>query len=315
MFWQVLGIANFQTVYWSPLFFVFLQPTTAKPMPRFLFFLLFSHVLFVYSCDSVEDEGPRGIEQKNIVLPDKLPQYDSIPKPSALANYKWQPASRSITQQGCAGDACSKIAWHWFELAEAPNSILKDSLMAFGWYYLTGIAGAKEAYLDSVAASFFKEAQTTTSPNAPGWYEENHVWPASATANTFTLGGRVLGSYSEPEISAASHLENFDVATGSRLALNDVVDRPYDLFPIGKQIFRKQKGVPEGTSLVAAGFNFPDGGFYLPETFGIMPDGLLFVYAPQEIASFQEGEQYLLIPYSLIEDRLLPEYSYLSDGK
>jgi hypothetical protein len=46
-----------------------------------------------------------------------------------------------------------------------------------------------------------------------------------------------------------------------------------------------------------------------------MPDGLMFVYYPQEIASLQEGEQYLLIPYSLIADRLLPEYQYLADKK
>lgn len=249
-----------------------------------------------------------------ITLPDSLPVLDSIPKPSELAGYSWTNAEKALNEQNCEEEACSKISWHWFTLNPEANQRLHDSVLAFNWYYLTGIAGAREQDLDSIGATFFQEAKKDIplGEEIRGWSEENSVWPAAATKETFTLGAWVFFFNGGAHGNYASHLENFDRATGRHLKLNNIVAEPYNLFALGEQIFRKQKGIAEGMNLSDAGFTFKEDVFYLPETFGILPEGLLFIYAPYEVASYSEGEQYLLIPYSLFAEELTTGYQYLA---
>lgn len=278
--------------------------------------LLLSLSIFATSCNSGSEEVPVEMGQKRINLPANLPVYDSIPKPETLAGYAWTNAEKRIVETGC-GSRCSNIGWKWFTLSQAPSPVLIDSVQRYNWYYLTGIPGAREIDLDSIAASFFKEAQKEVSDSSGRavWTEGNSVWPVAATANTFTIGGFISGSYGGPSQNYASNLDNFNIASGRYITLKDLVAVPFDIFAVGEAVFRKQKGVTEGTSLINAGFRFPEDVFYLPETFGILPDGLLFVYVPEEVVSYTEGEQYLFIPYSLIADQLKPEYQYLAKAQ
>ncbi|CAN5249442.1 hypothetical protein BH09BAC1_BH09BAC1_17400 [soil metagenome] len=280
-------------------------------MPRYLLSLLFGLMLTVASCNSGSDEVPIDHSYQRIALPDNLPRYDSLPMPVSLAGYEWQQSSRTITEKDCAAEACSEISWQWFVLSQAPSQVLIDSVQRFNWYYLTGIPGAREMDLDSIAASFFKEAkkEIPQGDKLLGWNERNSVWLAAATAKTLTVGGKIWGNYGG-EDNYASNLENFEVTTGKHLLLRDIVDQPYDIFGLGEQIFRQQEGIAEGSTLASAGFTFPEDVFYLPETFGILTDGLLFLYAPQEIASYTKGEQYLFIPYTLMGDKLNPTFQY-----
>ncbi len=275
------------------------------------FFALFLACMCLVACNS--GNSPENWEDTPlVVLPDTLPRFDSIPKPAELQGYSWTFEEKNIIENNCESTACSKISWRWFNL-EA-NAALKDSVDRFNWYYLTGIPGARKQDLDSIAASFFREAKADVpaGTKVQGWEEQNEAWPAFATANTFTLGGRVYFDNGGITGSFASHLENFDATTGKRLVLQSIVNQPYSLLAAGELIFRKNKGIDAATPLSHAGFTFPEGVFYLPETFGIHPEGLVFVYSPAEIASPAEGEQFILIPYSTLKDNLRPEYQYLA---
>jgi hypothetical protein len=284
-------------------------------MSRYLWLLALPFAAFMVSCGSAnEGEDANWAAAPTITLPDSLPVLDSIPKPSELAGYAWTNAEKALKEQNCKEEACSKISWHWFTLNPEANQRLHDSVLAFNWYYLTGIAGAREQDLDSIGATFFGEAKKDIplGEEIRGWSEENSVWPAATTKETFTLGGWVFFFNGGAHGNYASHLENFDASTGSHLKLNNIVAEPYNLFALGEQIFRKQKGIAEGMNLSDAGFTFKEDVFYLPETFGILPEGLLFIYAPYEVASYSEGEQYLLIPYSLFAKELTTSYQYLA---
>lgn len=284
-------------------------------MGRYSIYMLTLVMLVFLSCGSSETGGDDLVwTAPTITLPDTLPALDSIPRPTAIEGYEFTFGEKSIKEQNCAETVCSEIAWHWFTLNPETNQRLYDSVTAFNWYYLTGIKGVGEKDLDSIAASFFAEAKKDMPEDQEpqGWSEEDRVWPAAATKETFTVGGMVFFYNGGAHGNYASHMENFDVSTGNHLKLNNIVAEPYKLLALGEQIFRKQKGVSEGMNLSDAGFQFKEDMFYLPETFGVLPEGLLFVYAPYEIASYAEGEQYLLIPYSLIADELTTAYQYLA---
>jgi len=284
-------------------------------MSRYLWLLALPFAAFMASCGSA-NEGEEGnwATAPTITLPDSLPVLDSIPKPSELAGYAWTNAEKALKEQNCEAEACSEISWHWFALNPEANQRLHDSVQAFSWYYLTGINGVGEQDLDSIGARFFRESKkdVPVGEEIRGWSEENSVWPAAATKQTFTVGGWVFFFNGGAHGNYASHLENFDIATGSHLSLNNIVAEPYNLYALGEQIFRKQKGIAEGMNLSDAGFTFKEDIFYLPETFGVFPEGLLFIYAPYEVASYAEGEQYLLIPYGLFADQLTTSYQYLA---
>jgi hypothetical protein len=284
-------------------------------MSRYLLLLVLPIAVFMASCGSADDSTADGDWSAPIItLPDSLPVLDSIPRPTTLAGYTWTNSEKALKEQNCEAEACSEISWHWFTLNPEANQRLRDSVLLFNWYYLTGIAGVREQDLDSIGASFFEEAKKDVplGEEVRGWSEENSVWPAAATKETFTLGGWVFFFNGGAHGNYASHLENFDASTGSHLKLNNIVAEPYNLYALGEQIFRKQKGIAEGMNLSDAGFTFKEDVFYLPETFGIFPEGLLFIYAPYEIASYAEGEQYLLIPYSLFAEELTTSYQYLA---
>lgn len=269
----------------------------------------------VSSCNNSDSNNDNLVwTPPSITLPDSLPVLDSIPKPTEIDGYEFAFSEKSVKEQNCAVDVCSDIAWHWFVLNPEANQRLYDSVSAFNWYYLTGIRGVGESDLDSIAASFFEEAKKKipAGEEPRGWSEDDRVWPVAATKETFTVGGLVYFFNGGAHGNYASHLENFDVSTGSHLKLNNIVAEPYKLTALGEQIFRKQKGVAQGMNLSDAGFQFKEDMFYLSETFGILPEGLLFVYAPNEIASYAEGEQFLLVPYSLFADQLTTSYQYLA---
>lgn len=284
-------------------------------MGRYSFYISISVLLVMTSCNNSDSGGDDLVWTAPVVnLPDNLPVLDSIPKPNEIAGYEFTMAEKSIKEQNCAEEVCSDIAWHWFTLNPEANQRLSDSVSAFNWYYLTGIKGVGEKDLDSIAVSFFAEAKKDVplGEEPQGWSEDDRVWPVAATKETFTVGGLVFFYNGGAHGNYASHMENFDVSTGSHIRLNNIVAEPYKLFAIGEQVFRRHKGVSEGMNLSDAGFQFKEDMFYLPETFGVLPEGLLFVYAPYEIASYAEGEQYLLIPYSLIADELTTAYKYLA---
>ncbi len=282
-------------------------------MGKYSLLLVSSFLLVLTSCGTDNSEDDLVWTAPTITLPDSLPQMEFVPKPDTLEGVLWTRSEKKVNEENCT--VCSDISWSWFNLKPEANQRLHDSVTAFNWYYLTGIKGVGEQDLDSIAASFFAQAKKDVplGEEPEAWSEQNNVWPVAITKETFTVGGGVyFQSSGAAHGNYATHMENFDVSTGSHLKLNNIVAEPYKLFALGEQIFRKQKGVAEGTALSEAGFGFKEDVFYLPETFGVLPEGLLFVYATYEIASYAEGEQYLLIPYSLIAGELTTSYQYLA---
>lgn len=100
---------------------------------------------------------------------------------------------------------------------------------------------------------------------------------------------------------------NLNRSNGKELNANDIIlsSKNSELLKISESIFRKNKEIPEGSSLEDSGYWFENNTFYLPDNFLITNEGLLFVYNPYEIASWAEGVIEIEIPYSLIKDMII----------
>lgn len=117
---------------------------------------------------------------------------------------------------------------------------------------------------------------------------------------TYTYSG---GAHPNTQIS----LQSFNRRTGHALQLTEVVSDTTALIGMVERAFRKQQDIRPGEDLEAAGYFLRDGQFFLPGTFGIGRDGLIFLYNPYEIAAYAVGPIQLTVPYSELKDVLQKE--------
>lgn len=108
---------------------------------------------------------------------------------------------------------------------------------------------------------------------------------------TYTYTG---GAHPNTQIS----LQSFSRRTGHALQLTEVVSDTTALLGLVERAFRKQQDIRPGQNLEAAGYFLRDSQFFLPDTFGIGREGLIFLYNPYEIAAYAVGPIQLTIPYS-----------------
>lgn len=104
-----------------------------------------------------------------------------------------------------------------------------------------------------------------------------------------------------------TRLQSFSRRTGHALQLTEVVSDTTALLGLVERAFRKQQDIRAGQDLEAAGYFLRDGQFFLPGTFGIGRDGLIFLYNPYEIAAYAVGPIQLTVPYSSLKAILKQE--------
>lgn len=92
-------------------------------------------------------------------------------------------------------------------------------------------------------------------------------------------------------------LQSFSRRTGHALQLTEVVSDTTALLKLVEQAFRKAQDIRPGQDLEEAGYFLRDGQFFLPGTFGIGRDGLIFLYNPYEIAAYAVGPISVTVPY------------------
>ena len=117
---------------------------------------------------------------------------------------------------------------------------------------------------------------------------------------TYTYSG---GAHPNTQIS----LQSFSRRSGHALQLTEVVSDTTALLSLVERAFRKQQEIQPGQDLEEAGYFLRDGRFFLPGTFGISREGLLFLYNPYEIAAYAVGPIQLLVPYRELKDVLREE--------
>ena len=99
---------------------------------------------------------------------------------------------------------------------------------------------------------------------------------------------------------------NFDQRTGQLLTLDDLFRPEYQatLEEVTEQYFKKKFLKAGMTNYSEAGFYFDDDQFTMTDNFAILPDSLLFVYNPYEIAPYAMGMSEVTVPKSALKSIL-----------
>jgi hypothetical protein len=105
---------------------------------------------------------------------------------------------------------------------------------------------------------------------------------------------------------AGTYFININPKTGKDVSLDDVLRSGYrsHLIKTGEQLFRQVRELPDTTSFVEYGFEFPDDQFQLTDNYGFTGDGITFVYNSYEIGPYVLGPTTIVIPYEKLKDWL-----------
>lgn len=107
-----------------------------------------------------------------------------------------------------------------------------------------------------------------------------------------------------PHPTSSGRYLNFDLATGQRLILDDILVKGYEerLNRIGERIF--WENAPEEFS--PEDWDFEQGQLEMTKNFAILPHGLLFSYQSYELGAYVMGAPQVFIPYKEIKGLIAP---------
>ena len=96
----------------------------------------------------------------------------------------------------------------------------------------------------------------------------------------------------------------FDVTTGQQLNHKMLFNDVAAFTKFAEQRFRRQYNIAPSVEINSGGLMFEGEKFALPQNIFYTDKGLLLLYNAYEIASYAEGSQQLMIPYSELQDYL-----------
>ncbi len=103
---------------------------------------------------------------------------------------------------------------------------------------------------------------------------------------------------------AGKHSLIFDAKTGHSVTNQTLFKNVKAFADYAERKFRTKFGIGQSEPLNSKGFMFENEEFILPETIIFDKNGLLLFYNPYEIASYAQGPQELLLPYSEVDTHL-----------
>ncbi len=280
-------------------------------MPNKFFFLLAFFVVF-FSCG--ESDSSQLDEQV-----EESVETDQTDWPGDSLDYRLHKVVSRL--EGCdtlskeEQDYCTQAVVTYVEVTGAPSEIVRrriNDTLEMSIIEDDSIPGI-EAMLDSFIQEYIRFVQEVEEFEddlmAPPWSWEINQRVVNNTSDVFVVEqglyvyqGGAHGSYSTTFL-------NFSPRTGKLLKLEDLVppEKMDELLRISKEQFDKVMAEGEWTE---EDLWFPEEGFYLPETFGLLPEGLVFVFGIYEIGPYALGEISFVVPYDELRALARP-YSVL----
>jgi hypothetical protein len=158
--------------------------------------------------------------------------------------------------------------------------------------FLPGEVGNGIGRIDGLAAAFLAQHRSFVAdfPESQArWFLEIEVAPIFNTARVSTIEISESASTGGAHPNARRRLVSFDVPTGQLLGIDDLTTDIEVLTSLAERQLRDDRGVGPDEDLEAAGFWIPEGGFTLPDNFGVVSEGILFHWDAYEIAPYSVG--------------------------
>lgn len=131
--------------------------------------------------------------------------------------------------------------------------------------------------------------------NPAKWFFEIDGDSSAVGEEYFTLRLRFDEYMGGAHPNSFTLLQTYRLSDGELVDVRDAVDED-DLRERAEAAFRQKYELEAGQSLNDAGFMFEDGVFILPENMALTEDGILLIYNPYEVASYDLGYTVLRLP-------------------
>lgn len=194
------------------------------------------------------------------------------------------------------------------EVAANINQFIQEQLLEF-----SDDDGKQPATLDELANLFISNYLKDPSPIGH-WNLERRMDAVYAHDGLVTFQLMENGYTGGAHPFSGQRYFVMDMQTGKQLVLADLLSPGYEgvLNTAGEHSFREARGVSPNTSLEAEGFWFENDTFKVNTNFGVLADGLGFIFNAYEVAPYAMGPTDFIIPYDDIR-ALVPKASPLAN--
>lgn len=190
------------------------------------------------------------------------------------------------------------------ELADTLNAVILRQLVNDSESESAVPMPSPEQFADNFTAEYKKDPNPFSS-----WELERSISVAFSNDQLLTLLFEEYGSTGGAHPFNNQRYTVLSLSDGKPVALADMFSPGYEtpLNVAGEKIFRITRELGEADSLEEQGFSFTNNVFLLNENFGVLEEGLDFIFDSYEIAPYAMGPTQFTIPYEDIQSLIIAD--------
>lgn len=190
------------------------------------------------------------------------------------------------------------------ELADSLNAVILSQMVDDPESEESSSVLSLEQFADNFIADYKKDPNPFSS-----WELERSVKVVFSTDKLVTLSFEEYGYTGGAHPFSGQRYMVLNLNDGKAVMLADLFSPGYEtpLNVAGEKIFREARGLGEADSLEEQGFSFTNNVFLLNENFGVLEDGLGFMFNSYEIAPYAMGPTQFTIPYEDIQSLIITD--------
>ncbi|MEZ5535033.1 MAG: DUF3298 and DUF4163 domain-containing protein [Thiolinea sp.] len=216
-------------------------------------------------------------------------------------------------ESNAAGDAlCATVKFSYPQLSSDARPELAEKLNRFILQQLVDNpeSDAGEVLLtpQQFAENFIDEYKQTPDPFT-SWEMERNLEIVFTTKDIVTLLFNEYGYTGGAHPFSGSRYSVLSLEDAEPVVLPDLLSPGYEtpLNVAGEKIFREVRKLKEEETLEEQGFSFPNDVFSVNDNFGVLKEGLDFIFNSYEIAPYALGPTQFTIPYEDIQELIRPD--------
>ncbi len=219
-------------------------------------------------------------------------------KPVALSIKKVE----KIIKDDCKEEECAEVSLNYIivsgneEVTKKINTVIEDFIKTSLNISDDSLYVAKS--IEEATANFIKiyKRDKADYPDMGVYFSKISVIDLFSSPSVLSLEMNAYQYTGGAHGYGATSYVNIDPQTGEELRFDDLLKDKEGFITLAETLFRKENDIPKNEAINSTGLWFENDTFYLPDTFGITPDELIFVYNQYEIASYAAGPIELLVP-------------------
>nr|CAA6829477.1 MAG: Unknown protein [uncultured Thiotrichaceae bacterium] len=210
------------------------------------------------------------------------------------------------------GELCATVKFRYPKINSEAKPELAEKLNAFILRQMVdnpveGMA-AENMTPEQFAEGFIQEYTEAPNPFS-SWELDRSIRIVFTTKNMITLLFEEYGYTGGAHPYSGYRYSVLSLEDGRQIQLADLLNPAYEaaLNVAGEKIFRETRKLKEEETLEEQGFAFPNDVFSLNDNFGVLKEGLDFIFNSYEIAPYALGPTQFTVPYEDIQELVSPE--------